>query len=114
TVGTTKLPYSEAGGCEAARRQKIPGSGDFKQPAPESVLIQNRKLFSIQQTFRSTIEDVVSRLSKVPEATHIVSPLAPAIVSQGQISKDQHSAIVRFDIKGKAEDAPDHVQGALD
>jgi uncharacterized membrane protein YdfJ with MMPL/SSD domain len=114
TVGTNKLLDSEAGDGESGRAQKILGSGDFKQPASESVLIQNRKLFPIEPAFRSTIEDVVSRLSKVPEATHIVSPLAPAIVSQGQISKDQHSAIVRFDIKGKAEDAPDHVQGALD
>jgi uncharacterized membrane protein YdfJ with MMPL/SSD domain len=114
TVGTNKLLDSDAGDGESGRAQKILGSGDFKQPASESVLIQNRKLFPIEPAFRSTIEDVVSRLSKVPEATHIVSPLAPAIVSQGQISKDQHSAIVRFDIKGKAEDAPDHVQGALD
>jgi uncharacterized membrane protein YdfJ with MMPL/SSD domain len=114
TVGTNKLLDSDAGDGESGRAQKILGSGDFKQPASESVLIQNRKLFPIEPAFRSTIEDVVSRLSKVPEATHIISPLAPAIVSQGQISKDQHSAIVRFDIRGKAEDAPDHVQGALD
>ncbi len=114
TVGANKLLDSNAGDGESGRAQKILGSGDFKQPASESVLIQNRKLFPIEPAFRSTIEDVVSRLSKVPEATHIVSPLAPAIVSQGQISKDQHSAIVRFNIKGKAEDAHNHVQGALD
>jgi uncharacterized membrane protein YdfJ with MMPL/SSD domain len=115
TVGTNKLLDSNAGDGESGRAQKILGSGDFKQPASESVLIQNSKLFPIgDRAFRSTIQDVVSRLSKVPEVTHIVSPLAPAIVSEGQISKDQHSAIVRFDIKGKAEDAHNNVQGALD
>ncbi len=115
TVGTNKLLDSNAGDGESGRAQKILGSGDFKQPASESVLIQNSKLFPIgDRAFRSTIEDVVSRLSKVPEVTHIVSPLAPAVVSQGQISKDQHSVLVRFDIKGKAEDAHKHVQGALD
>ena len=56
----------------------------------------------------------MSRLSKVPEVTHIVSPLAPAVVSQGQISKDQHSVVVRFDIKGKAEDAHKRVKPVLD
>src|SRR5512144_285214 len=113
-VGTNKLLDSEAGDGESGRAQRILGSGDFKQPARESVLIQNRKLVPLDPPFRKTIDDVIARLKQVPEVTSIHSPLAPAIVSEGQVSKDQHSAIVRFDIKGKAEDAPDHVQGALD
>ena len=96
------------------RAQKILGSGDFKQPASESVLIQNSKLFPIgDRAFRSTIEDVVSRLSKVPGVTHIVSPLAPAVVSQGLVSKDRHSALVQFDVKGDADDAQDKVAPML-
>ena len=113
-VGTNKLLDSNAGDGESGRAQKILGSGDFKQPATESVLIQNSKLFPIDPAFKATINDVVARLHKVPEVTSIHSPLAPAVVSQGQTSKDQHSVLVRFDIKGKAEDAHKHVQGALD
>src|SRR5512133_1730136 len=113
-VGTNKLLDSNAGDGESGRAQKILGSGDFKQPATESVLIQNSKLFPIDPAFKATINDVVARLHKVPEVTNIHSPLAPAVVSQGQVSKNQHSVLVRFDIKGKAEDAHKHVQGALD
>ena len=32
----------------------------------------------------------------------------------GQVSEDAHSAVVRFDITGKTEDADKHVQPALD
>jgi RND superfamily putative drug exporter len=113
-VGVNKLLDSNAGDGESGRAQRILGSGDFKQPATESVLIQNRTLFPKDPAFQATINDAIARLQKVPEVTNIRSPLAPAVVSQGQISKDQHSAIVRFDIKGKAEDASKHVQGALD
>ena len=113
-VGTNRLLDSNAGDGESGRAQRILAGGDFKQPATESVLIQNRKLFPIEPAFKATINDVVARLSKVPEVTGIISPLSPAIISEGQTSKDQHSVLVRFDIKGKAEDAHDHVQGALD
>ncbi|HSC51223.1 MAG TPA: MMPL family transporter, partial [Gaiellaceae bacterium] len=113
-VGTNKLLDSNAGDGESGRAQRILGSGDFKQPATESVLIQNQRYVPLDAPFKATIEDVVARLKQVPEVTSIHSPLAPAIVSQGQISKDKHSAIVRFDIRGKAEDASKHVQGALD
>ena len=114
TIGVNKLLDSNAGDGESGRAQKILGSGDFKEPASESVLIQNTQHVARDPEFRAVINDVVAKLRQVPEATAIVSPLDAISKSQGQVSNDQHSALVRFDIKGKAEDAPDHVQGALD
>jgi len=113
-IGTNKLLDSNAGDGESGRAQRILGSGDFKQPASESVLIQRSDLVARDREFRAVINDVVARLHQVPEATAIVSPLAAVSKSEGQISQDGHSALVRFEIKGKLEDAPDHVQGALD
>ena len=112
-IGTNKLLDSNAGDGESGRAQKILGSGDFKQPASESVLVQSQSHTAHDPQFRAVIDDVVGRLQQVSEATAIVSPLAAVSKSQGQISKDGHSALVRFEIKGKEEDAPDHVQGAL-
>ena len=114
SIGTNKLLDSNAGDGESGRAQRILGSGDFKEPASESVLIQSRARIARDPEFRAVINDVVARLRQVPEVTAIVSPLAAVSKSQGQVSKDQHSALVRFDIKGKAEDAHNHVQGALD
>jgi uncharacterized membrane protein YdfJ with MMPL/SSD domain len=113
-VGTNELLDSNAGDGEAGRAQHILLGGDFKKPATEQVLIQNARLTPIEPAYKATINDVIARLQKVPEVTNIISPLAPAVVSEGQVSADGHSALVRFDIKGKAEDAKDHVQGALD
>jgi RND superfamily putative drug exporter len=112
-VGTNPLLDSNAGDGESGRAQKILGNADFKQPATESILIQSKKLTATDPAFKATIEDAVRRISKVENVTSVHSPLASAITSQGLISKDGHSAIVRFDIKGKAEDAHKHVQPAL-
>jgi RND superfamily putative drug exporter len=113
-IGTNKLLDSNAGDGESGRAQKILGSGDFKEPASESVLIQSTGHVARDPQFRAVINDVTGRLRQVPEVTAIVSPLDAISKSQGQVSADQHSALVRFDIKGKAEDAHNHVQGALD
>jgi uncharacterized membrane protein YdfJ with MMPL/SSD domain len=113
-VGLNPLLDSNSGDGESGRAEKILAAADFKQPASEQVLIQNQKLVATDPAFKATIEDVVARVGKAPDVTAVVSPFAVATKSEGQISGDQHSAIVRFDIKGKPEDAADHVQGSLD
>jgi RND superfamily putative drug exporter len=113
-VGTNKLLDSNAGDGESGRAQKLLANADFKQPATESVLIQNQKLVANDPAFAAVVKDVVRRISKLREVTNVRSPLSGAVTSEGQISSDGHSALVRFDIKGKQEDAQDHVQSALD
>jgi uncharacterized membrane protein YdfJ with MMPL/SSD domain len=112
-VGTNKLADSDAGDGESGRAQKILGHADFKQPATESVLIQNAKLTANDPQFEAVINDVARRISKTAGVTNVRSPLSNGPSSKGQISEDAHSAVVRFDIKGKPEDAEDHVEPAL-
>ena len=66
-----------------------PRRAEFKSPASRAVLIENRKLYP--DRCRAFRHDRGRRVPAVegPEVTHIVSPLAPAFVSQGQISKDR-------------------------
>jgi uncharacterized membrane protein YdfJ with MMPL/SSD domain len=112
-VGSNPLADSDAGDGESGRAQKILGRADFKQPATESILIQHKKLTASDPGFVAVINDAVRSISKVKGVTNVRSPLGSAVTSKGQISEDAHSALVRFDIKGKVEDAEDHVQPAL-
>ena len=113
-AGLNPLLDSNSGDGESGRAEKILAAAHFKQPATEQVLIQNHKLVATDAPFKATIEDVVARLGKTPNVTAVVSPFAAATKSEGQISHDQHSAIVRFDLTGKPEDAADVVQPSLD
>jgi uncharacterized membrane protein YdfJ with MMPL/SSD domain len=113
-VGLNPLLDSNSGDGESGRAEKILAGAHFKQPASEQVIIQNQKLVATDPAFKAAIEDVATRVAKAPDVTAVVSPFDIATKSEGQISQDQHSAIVRFDLKGKPEDADDHVQGSLD
>jgi RND superfamily putative drug exporter len=111
-AGTVKLTDAEQGTGETARAQKILGDAGFKQPASESVLVQSKSLTTSDPEFRQTIQDVVARLDKQPQVQNMRSPLAPT--ARGQISKDGHSALVQFDMTGKADNADERVQPVLD
>ena len=57
------------------------------------------------------MQDVVRRLKSQPNVANINSPFAPG--NAGQVSSDEHSALVEFDIHGKSEDAKDKVEPIL-
>jgi uncharacterized membrane protein YdfJ with MMPL/SSD domain len=113
-AGTKMLADSDAGDGESGRAQKMLAKADFKQPATESILIQHRKETANDPGFVAVVKDTAQSLSRVKGVTNIRSPLGSGVANKGQISEDAHSALVRFDIKGKPEDAEDHVQPALD
>src|SRR4029079_3491705 len=50
-------------------------------------------------------------LSQQPNVTNIVSPLAER--NAGLVSRDRHSALVQFDVKGNAEKASDKIAPIL-
>jgi putative drug exporter of the RND superfamily len=110
-AGTKKLSNSEMATGEAAHAQRILDDAGFADPAAESVLVQSQTATADEPSFRRTIHAVVAKLSARHEVTSVQSPLAPG--NSGQISKDRHSALVQFDLRGKAEDAVDHVAGVL-
>ncbi|HWH54191.1 MAG TPA: MMPL family transporter [Gaiellaceae bacterium] len=113
-VGTNMLADSDAGDGESGRAQKILAKADFRQPATESILIQSTRQTATDPGFVAVIKDAEATISKAKGVTNVRSPLGTGVANKGQISEDAHSALVRFDIKGKPEDAEDHVQPALD
>jgi RND superfamily putative drug exporter len=107
-AGTVKLTDSEQGTGETARAQAILAQAGFKTPASENVLVESKSLTAGSPAFRAMVDDVTRVLRTMPQVTNLRSKGA------GLVSKDGHALLVQFDMKGKIEDAPDHVQPLLD
>jgi RND superfamily putative drug exporter len=80
---------------------------DFKQPAGEEVLIQSRSLTAGDPRFRAAVQDVIAAVSKLDAVAKLDSPYDAG--NSGLISDDQHSALVRIEIRGASEDAADKI-----
>jgi uncharacterized membrane protein YdfJ with MMPL/SSD domain len=110
-VGTMKLTDSEQSTGASARAQAILDRAGFKDHAGESVLIQSTTRTASDPAFRQEVGRAVARLGRLSQIQSLRSPLTPA--DHGQISKDGHSALVEFDIKGSPDTASDRVQPVL-
>jgi uncharacterized membrane protein YdfJ with MMPL/SSD domain len=110
-VGTVKLTDSEQATGQTARGQQILTSAGFKSPASESVLVQSRTLTAGAARFRAAVADVTDTLAAKRQTIDVRSPYAPG--ADGQVSKDGHSALVLFDLRGDATTADTRVQPVL-
>ncbi|HEY2371437.1 MAG TPA: MMPL family transporter [Gaiellaceae bacterium] len=112
-VGTHALAQSDAGDGESGRASSTLGHAGFKQRASEIVLIQSHSLTARDSSFRAVIHDVARTIARARYVVDVHSPLDPGNRSQGQVSKDRHSAIVRFEIAGNTTTAKNRVTAAL-
>jgi uncharacterized membrane protein YdfJ with MMPL/SSD domain len=71
----------------------------FPKKSGESVLIQSRTLKASDSQFKDAVADVSQRLHRVEGVIEIDSPYE----NGGSISKDGHSALVEFELKGDQE-----------
>ena len=99
-----------SGPGESGRMNRILEAG-FKQPAAENVLVQSRSAHVGNAAFDAAIADVVARVSKVKDVHNVRSPLDSG--NTGLISKDGHSALVQFDIRGEKAEAVDKIAPVL-
>jgi anti-anti-sigma factor len=113
-IGTQHLADEDLGSGESRRADRILADAGFNQRASEEVLVQAqaRGLTVANPAFRAGVQDVVRRLSAFPTVTDVKSPLTPE--NRGQISRDQRSALVQFDIRGDEDTAEDRVDPILD
>jgi RND superfamily putative drug exporter len=109
---TKKLADSDTASGESATALRILDNAGFKQPASESVLVQSSSLTVTAPSFRRTIAMVQMRLETFGHVTHLRSPLGQE--GANLVSKDRHSALIQFDMRGKADKAYKHVQPILD
>ena len=109
-VGARQMkPWAIANG-ESRRAEQILDQGNFNIPARESVLVQSRGLRR-PAGVRGGRGSVVLTLSQQPNVADIVSPINHP--NAGLVSRNRHSALVQFDVKGKAEKARDKIAPIL-
>jgi uncharacterized membrane protein YdfJ with MMPL/SSD domain len=109
-VGTKKLTDAQSGTGSSGRADKLLDR-EFKRPAGEQVLVQSRSVTVHDPGFRAGVNDVVARFSRDRAVTHVRSPYAAG--NSGQVSKDGHSALVTFDVRGDADHADEHAKHLL-
>jgi uncharacterized membrane protein YdfJ with MMPL/SSD domain/pimeloyl-ACP methyl ester carboxylesterase len=102
-IGTKKIDPNATGPGESGRVDKILDAG-FKQPASESVFIQNRALQVGTPAFGAVVDDVVARVSKVAVVQNVQEP---------KVAKDGHAVLVDFDISGDKDKAADKIDLVL-
>jgi RND superfamily putative drug exporter len=86
---------------------------DFKQPAGESILIQNQQLKAGSPAFRAVVKSVIDGVTPLPAVAKVESPF-DVVDNSGLISDDQHSVLVPVEIKGLSDDASDKVDPIVD
>src|SRR4051794_5683809 len=110
-AGTKKIGQNDGGNGESQRAQTILEQAGFDTAAGESVLVQARStaLQASEPEFRAAVADVVRRVSAQGAVKNVRSPLE----NPSQISKDGTSALVQFEIRGKAENADGKIAPVL-
>jgi uncharacterized membrane protein YdfJ with MMPL/SSD domain len=110
-IGTKTIPSDEEGLVgESARSAEIV-KDSFPQTAGEQVLIQSKTASPKDPAFKAAVADVEKGLAAQKDVTNLQSPYAKGNV--GQISRDGHSVVVTFEIKGDSEKAEDKVDPIL-
>jgi len=110
-VGVTKIDNNTSGVGESGRADRVLDAG-FKQPAGETVLIQSETVDANDPAFQAVVADVVAKVSAFKFVEHVRSPLESG--NGGQIAPNGKAALVDFDIKGDAIDAPLKINPVVD
>jgi putative drug exporter of the RND superfamily len=109
---TKKLTDADSASGQSSTALRILDHANFKQPANESVLVQSATLPVTAAAFRRAIGAVELRLHAFPQVARVRSPLDGGGLDL--VSKDGRSALIQFDLRGKADKAYKHVQPVLD
>jgi RND superfamily putative drug exporter len=109
-AGATALKQEDTASGEAATAEHILAHAHFQRPATESVLVQSPTLTSRDRGFSAVVGEVIKTVSAFKDVTNVQNPLR----SVTQVSRDGHSALVQFDIKGDQDKAKGKVQPIID
>ena len=112
-AGHVQMQDSQAAAGETATALRLLEQAGFKQPSTESVLIQSRTQTAEDPPLISAVASVVQTLNGQKDVTNIQDPRVTT-GGGGQISRDGHSVLVQFTIKGDPDKAKDKVKPILD
>ena len=112
-VGHVQMPDSQTASGEAARALTMLERANFKQPASEAVLIQSRNDTLRNPLFVSAVSSVVQTLQQQKTVTNLRNPLVDP-GKGGAVSRDGHSVLVQFDVKGDPDQAKNKIKPIMD
>jgi RND superfamily putative drug exporter len=111
-VGTKQIEEAENYSGDSKAAEVIRADSGFTDRATERVLIQSRGKLTIQDPeFREAIADVESGIQGAPYAVALQSPLDKG--HGGQISGDNRSALVIFQLLGDRDQVGERVDATL-
>jgi uncharacterized membrane protein YdfJ with MMPL/SSD domain len=96
-VGTKNIEHSDVGQSQRAYRI-LKDAGFQSDPQTEIVLVQSRTLTAAGPAFRAVVHDVVGAVRTFKTIENLRSPYDTGRADQ--ISRDGHTALVEFDMKG--------------
>ena len=103
-IGTKTLDQNETGVGESGRADKTLYEA-FPKQAGESVLVQSKSLEASDPRFEAALKDVSRRVDRVPHVAGVDEPV---------ISKDSHSALVQFELRGDQKQTEERVEPVLE
>jgi RND superfamily putative drug exporter len=107
-IGTTQISDVDQFSGESHKAEVALRDAGLR-PVKEVVFLQSDKLTVRDPEFRTAVEDVTGRLSRVQYVRAVASPLTGA----GAVSADGHAALVNFEIAGDSTEATDRVGASL-
>ncbi|MDG4859466.1 MMPL family transporter [Streptomyces sp. T-3] len=110
-VGQADVENSEQLKGETQQAAQIIDDAGLEEPAGETVLIQAKdgRLKSTAPEFRSAVAEVMKAVDATGKVKGVTSPY-----DTRSVSKDGHSALVQFDMRGDADKASDQVGPVLE
>ncbi|MDX6495176.1 MAG: heme transporter, partial [Gaiellales bacterium] len=109
-VPANKLTKADQFTGESGRAEKTLES-NFPKPAAELVLIHSATLTADDVTFKHAIKQTTAGFAGLSMVDHLKAPGYGS--STGLVSKDRHTAMIQFDIKGDADTASDRIAPVL-
>jgi uncharacterized membrane protein YdfJ with MMPL/SSD domain len=105
SLGQKAPTQSQSLNGDSRTAMAIVDDAGFPDKSGEMVLVQSKSAKANDPAFKAAVADVTKTVSQQKAVTNVAKP---------QISKDKHSALVQFDLKGDPETADERVGPVLD
>jgi uncharacterized membrane protein YdfJ with MMPL/SSD domain len=107
-LGLKQIDINDAGVGQSHRADQILKKA-FPERAPQTefVLVQSTSRTVDDPAFRSTVDDVIGSVQSSPAIKSLDSPYTPR--NAALISDDRHAAMVKWEMKGDADQAQDNI-----
>jgi uncharacterized membrane protein YdfJ with MMPL/SSD domain len=112
-IGHVQMKDSDYASGEAATALRMLSSGGLVQPATENVLIQSRRYTADDPQFAALIAETAATIAQQPNVTNLQDPMFKQ-GNGGRVSRDGHSALITFDVRGDPNSAKDKVEPILE